>query len=212
MKVALGWKAHSGWAVLVIVGNAGNSTVLIERQRVALVDDDAPWEKQPYHAAEHAESNVADALVRRGVEAVQRVAMRQMQSIRARCHAAGHEVVGCAVLMPAPMPVWSTAEILAVHIRMHKAEGVLFPSALCHAAERCGLGLVALPEKRLEELAIRHLATPRVSLAATVAALGKSVGAPWGMDQKNAALAAMVALRGDAQGSLAVMLRDSGQA
>jgi len=45
------------------------------------------------------------------------------------------------------------------------------------------------------ERAASSLATPQGSLTQTVAALGKSVGAPWGKDQKSAALAAMVALR-----------------
>jgi len=38
------------------------------------------------------------------------------------------------------------------------------------------------------------LAEPRDDLMKRVTALGKSVGAPWGKDQKDAALAALVAL------------------
>jgi len=40
------------------------------------------------------------------------------------------------------------------------------------------------------------LGTPASSLASTMATLGKSVGPPWGKDQKDAALAALVALHG----------------
>jgi hypothetical protein len=35
-------------------------------------------------------------------------------------------------------------------------------------------------------------------IAGQIASLGKSVGPPWGKDQKSATLAAMVALQGDA--------------
>jgi hypothetical protein len=35
-----------------------------------------------------------------------------------------------------------------------------------------------------------------VDRAATIASLGKSVGPPWGQDQKDASLAAMIALHG----------------
>jgi hypothetical protein len=37
--------------------------------------------------------------------------------------------------------VWTIEQVLSVHVRMHKAEGVLFPAALIAAAETCGLGV-----------------------------------------------------------------------
>jgi hypothetical protein len=79
---------------------------------------------------------------------------------------------------------------------MHKAEGVLFPDALARAATACGLSLLAIPEKRLSEHALTALGTPMAGLTKTVALLGKSVGSPWGKDQKSATLAAMIALQG----------------
>jgi len=94
------------------------------------------------------------------------------------------------------MSDWSVEEILAVHFRMHKAEGVLFRDALVRAAKECGLRQVEIPEKMLMPHAERALGTPAGSLAKEIARLGKAVGAPWGKDQKEAALAAMVALRG----------------
>ena len=107
-----------------------------------------------------------------------------------------HEIVGCAVLVPNPMPEWSVAEILAVHFRMHQAEGVLFPEALGRAANECGLNLITIPEKLLSERAEESLAAPLSDLMREATMLGKTVGPPWGKDQKNAALAAMIALRG----------------
>src|SRR5258705_11964437 len=94
------------------------------------------------------------------------------------------------------MPGWSVDEILAVHFRMHKAEGVLFRDALARAAETCGLSFVGIPEKLLDEQADRALAASAAGVRKTIASLGKSVGAPWGKDQKDASLAAMIALRG----------------
>jgi hypothetical protein len=94
------------------------------------------------------------------------------------------------------MPDWTVDEILAVHFRMHKAEGVLFRDALTRAAGSCDLRLVRVPEKQLDENAERALGASMNSLRKTVASLGKSVGPPWGKDQKDAALAAMIALQG----------------
>ena len=48
----------------------------------------------------------------------------------------GHEIVACAVLVPTPMPDWSIDEILAVHIRMHKAEEYSSPTPLCKPPRR----------------------------------------------------------------------------
>jgi hypothetical protein len=79
---------------------------------------------------------------------------------------------------------------------MHKAEGVLFRDALARAASVCDLRLIAIPEKRLDEHAERSLTPSMHSVRTTIASLGKSVGPPWGRDQKDASLAAMIALQG----------------
>ncbi|MFC4762605.1 hypothetical protein [Dyella koreensis] len=188
MKVALGWKTHSGWAVLIVIGEG---PVLVDRQRITLVEEGADWEKHPYHAAAHGE---ADVLVKRAVDAVQRTTLQRMREVVEHCRASGHELIACAVLMPGPMPAWSTAEILAVHIRMHKAEGVLFPRVLCEAAEACGLPVVAIAEKSLEEDACLRLGISTARMTQQVGTLGRGAGAPWGKDQRNAAVAALVAL------------------
>jgi hypothetical protein len=78
---------------------------------------------------------------------------------------------------------------------MHKAGGVLFRDVLARAAESCGLKLVAIPEKQLMKHAETALDMTASALVKKVAVLGKLVGPPWGKDQKDAALAAMVALR-----------------
>lgn len=195
MRVAFGLKAHSGWAALVVIGAGDGGLQLLERRRIGLVEEDAQWARQPYHAAEKQPPEQAAATVQRGTEAAQRMARRQLQAALDRARESGHEPAGCAVLVPKPMPDWSTAQILAVHIRMHQAEGVLFPAALCGGAEACGLILLALPEKQLGDIAARRLGADLDRVTQALAALGKSAGAPWGSDQKTAALAAALALR-----------------
>ena len=194
MNVAFGMKAHSGWAALVAVGKRDGDFVVVDRRRIELVADE--WAKQPYHAAEDLKADAALDLVTRGVEAAHRIAVQEMRAAVKRERERNHEVTGCAVLVANPMPDWSVDEILAVHFRMHKAEGVLFREALVGAANACGLRLVAIPEKLLTKHAERALGIPASGLVKKIAALGKSVGPPWGKDQKDAALAALVALQG----------------
>lgn len=196
MKVALGLKAHSGWAVGVVLGVHGDALALVDRRRIALMEEaDADWAKQPYHAAEGLDPDEASAIVKRGIASAHAHAERALREAVARVREAKHELAACAVLSSAPMPDWSVAEILAVHFRMHKAEGVLFRDALARAAERCALPLVQIVEKELPEVAARALALPRARIAKSIAALGAAVGAPWGKDQKDAALAAWIGLR-----------------
>jgi hypothetical protein len=197
MRVAFGLKAHSGWAALVILGKNGGQLRVVDRRRVELVEKgELSWAKQPYHAAQRLSGLAARVLVERGVESARRIAVREIRLAVARAGEAGHDVAGCAVLAGAPMPEWTVDEILAVHFRMHKAEGVLFRDALARAARTCALRLIEVPEKQLDQHAERALGTSLNSLRKTITALGKSVKAPWGKDQKDATLAAMIVLHG----------------
>ena len=174
-------KAHSGWAALVAIGREKGELRVVDRRRIELVEN--AWAKAPYHAAEELERGEARALVERGIDEAHRVAEKTLRD--ATRLLADHDIVACAVLMPNPMPDWTTDDILAVHFRMHKAEGVLFPETLARAAQACGLRLVRVPEKTL---------VPDAKALAVIARLGKSAGAPWGKDQKSATLAAMQVL------------------
>jgi hypothetical protein len=195
MKVALGLRPHSGWAALVALGASRGELELVDRRRLELVaPGDETWAKQPYHAAEGLDPDEARAVVKRAVDAARKRSQRELGAAAKRLTDAGHEVVGCAVLMSDPLPDWSVAEVLAVHFRMHKAEGVMWREALARAADACGLRLVGLREKDLAELASQALGSPTAALARTLAALGRAAGPPWARDQKDAALAAWIAL------------------
>ena len=192
-KAAFGFKAHSGWAALVVLGIRGGNLEVLERSRVELVEEE--WAKQPYHAAEELKPAEARKVVKRGIDAAKRIALREMRNAVERTRESGFEVRNCGLVVGNPMPGWSVDEILAVHFRMHKAEGVLFRDVLAEAADACDLRLVAILEKQLLEHAQSALKTSASSLSQRVAALGKAVGPPWSRDQKEATLAAMIALR-----------------
>ena len=192
MNVALGLRVHSGWAALVVVGKHDGQLVIVERRRIELVENE--WQKQPYHAAENLKRNAARDLVKHGITVARRNALREIRAAVKRERQRENEVTACAVLVADPMPAWSTEEILAVHFRMHKAEGALFRDALIRAAKACRLAVVAIPEKQLAKQAVNVLKTRANDLSETISTLGKSVGPPWGKDQKEATVAALVAL------------------
>lgn len=196
MKIALGSKAHSGWAALVAIGAAEGELAVVDRRRIELVEAaDLGWAKQPYHAAERLRADTARGIVTRGVASARRIAAREMRSAVREMRAAGHEVAAFALLAGEPMPDWRVEEILAVHFRMHRAEGALFRDALAAAAAACGIPVIAVSEKRLSARAEAAFGSGAEAALARIARLGKTVGPPWGKDQKDAALAAAIALR-----------------
>src|SRR5438094_453817 len=113
MRVALGLKAHSGWAALVIVGVERREIQVVDRRRIELVDKDASWAKAPYHAAEEMDAAKARRLVERATEMACRVAARELKLALDRARESGHDVAACAVLVPNAMPDWSVEQILA---------------------------------------------------------------------------------------------------
>jgi hypothetical protein len=197
VKAVLGLKSHSGWAALVVLGTDGGELQVIDRRRIELVDEgDAGWAKQPYHAAEHLRPEAARDVVKRGVAAARRIAAQEMRAVVRRTRAAKHKIAACAVLVGDPMPDWSVDEILAVHFRMHQAEGALFQDVLGAAARACGITLVTVPTKKLATQAGTVFGLRTSAILTRIALLGKSVGPPWGKDQKEATLAAAIALLG----------------
>jgi hypothetical protein len=95
--------------------------------------------------------------VRRSIACAHRLAASGLREAAKRAAEAGHELCGCAVLVGTGMPDWSTDEILAVHVRMHKAEGELFRDVLVAGARACDLALTTLADKSALEDAARML-------------------------------------------------------
>jgi len=188
MKVAIGFKAHSGWAAMVAVGLKDEHPQLVDRRHLSLVDSrTGSWAKHPYHAAEGMRPEEAEAIVRESMAAARQVSAERVDELIQQLRGKGHVITGGVVLTGSPMPRWTTEQILAVHIRMHHAEGKLFPEALAAAVAECGLPLGLIPERELDQLV--PSACP---WSADIAALGKWAGPPWGVDQKHAAMAALV--------------------
>jgi hypothetical protein len=164
---------------------------LIERLEVPLLPS---GDFAPYHAAEGLEPIAARRSVERSIAAARRLATDAIRDASQRCTQAGGEVLACGVLVGTGMPEWSTQQILAVHVRMHKAEGELFRDVLVAGARECGLDVTTLPDKAALDAAAGILGMTRARLDAVLAALGKSAGPPWGKYHKEAAAAALAAL------------------
>ena len=60
--VALGFRAHSGWAVVVAVAGSLDRPVVLDRRRIEIAGATVP--RQPYHAAAGMELEKAEAFLR----------------------------------------------------------------------------------------------------------------------------------------------------
>ena len=190
-KAALAFKPRTGRAVLVLLGEERGELRVIERAEIALLPR---GEMAPYHAAEGLESGAADRHVKGAIARARDLARNAIRDAAKRCADAGHELRGCAVLVGTGMPAWTTGEILAVHVRMHKAEGEMFRDILVDAVRACGIEPTTLPDKTAIDAAAKALGVTRARLDAELAALGKAAGPPWGQYQKEAAAGALVVL------------------
>ena len=192
IRAALAFKPRTGRAVLVMVAGDSPRTSVIERSEIPLLPK---GEFAPYHSAEGLEREAANKYVRESIARAQQLATSAVKSAAQRCSDAGYDLSGCAVLVGSGMPDWTTEQILAVHIRMHKAEGELFRDVLVRAVRTCGIQLTTLPDKTAIDAAAAKLGVTRARLDVDLTAVGKTAGPPWGRYQKEAAAAALVVLR-----------------
>jgi len=179
-RVALGLRAHSGWAVMVAV--AGGSAVL--RRRIEMTQGSGFRAGQPYHAA--AEMNLADAetFLRRTEKAAVEIAAAALRDACAWLANEDYRVMGAAVLVGSGKPLPELAKILAAHPLIHTAEGVFFREVLKRACEACGLAVVGIKEREVLERAAAATDVSTERLPGRLAAMGKALGPPWTQDEK----------------------------
>jgi hypothetical protein len=191
---ALGFRVHSGWAVMVAVAGTGRGPVVVERRRIEMVESDTMKAKQPYHAA--AEGNFKDAaeLIAGSMSSAARLAERAIRDAIAALRTHGYEVGGCSVLAASGRLLPELRAILASHAMIHAAEGEMFRRALREGGAKCGLKVMEQSERELlnDAGAVTGLTASALERRATE--MGKSVGRPWRQDEKHAALAAWMLL------------------
>ena len=192
MRVALGLKARTGRAILIALGGDVRDPQFVERAEFKTLPDGA---FAPYHVAAGIEDpDAARERIERDIAIAHRLAEGAIRDAAERLRRRGHEVRACGVLVGPGMPEWTLEQIIAVHPRMHQAEGELFRNVLVAGARACDLALTTLREKTALDDAAASTGIPRAQLDALVAGLGKAAGAPGAKDQKEAAVAALAAL------------------
>jgi hypothetical protein len=194
----LGIAPHSGWAVVVIVAGTAATPRVLARERLELAEDRLSGSRQPYHAIEELPLPEARRRVAGFEASAAGLARAALERLLERAAADGATARGAGILDSAGRSGVTLEAILASHALIHTADGQHFRAALAGGCEALGLAVTRVPQRELTSRATAVLRRPAAELAATVAALGRTLGPPWGADQKSAALLGWMLL---AQGS-----------
>jgi hypothetical protein len=192
--LALGLRVHLGWAAGVALAAGDGALRVVGRRRLELVDPALPESHEPYHAAWRAGGGAgAEALVERGRRAVAAAARRALAAWTRELEGGGGSPRACGILVSSASAPASLAACIASHQRVHVAEGHLYREALAAACPR-GMRVRRLPERELWRTGAAELGLAETALRERIESWRRELGAPWTLDQKQAALAAWLAL------------------
>jgi hypothetical protein len=194
LPCALGFAPHSGWTAVVVVGGTVVAPRVLVRERLELADSHLEGSRQPYHALEELALTQARERLAQFERSAARLALAGLRALLERTASMDHEVRSAALLDATRTPPASLEAILASHALIHSADGHHFRIALASACEALGLSVSWIGPRELEQRAEAVLRQTATAVGAAVAALGRGLGAPWGADQKSAALLAWLKL------------------
>jgi hypothetical protein len=191
---AIGCRAHTGWAALVVVAGGIARPKVVHRDHAELGDPSGRVKRNVYQAARGLELPAAATLV----EAAERIAAERAADALGRkarnAGTVGAAVHSCAVVVGAAAAAVRLESALASHALAHAAEGRLYQRALLEGAAAIGLEPVPIPMRSIWEQGEAALGVAGDELRQWTEQLRRSLGPPWATDQKLAALAAWIAL------------------
>jgi hypothetical protein len=194
-RAALGFSVHTGWAALAVLGGTPRAPEVVDRREVEMIpghEPDAP--PFVFHAARGLPLPKAEVFIRQFAERSEEQARRALQVVVKALKSSGRRAEACA-FTTAKRPVTAgLAGILRNHSLIHAAEGELFRAAIHRAGEAIGLGVTRIPSTLLRPRAAAAVGIPEGALDDWLGELGRAAGKPWAKDQKEACLAAAVAL------------------
>jgi hypothetical protein len=190
---AIGFKAKTGRAIAVVLRGPADSPQFVRRIELLLSDPRVPATCQPYHEVMELPWNQSQIKVKPLVRKIERVAASALRELIGELQSDGVRVIRVGIAGAADRDL---SRIGNPHIRAHAAEGVLFRQVLESAAKANGLAKRVFTERGLEAQAASTLQCTIAKLNASLTSLGRSAGPPWRAEQRVAATAAWLALRG----------------
>ena len=190
MKLALGFRVKSGYAIAVALSGSASAPRILARRLVQLNDPAVPETRQPYHDGFYKQQDDPRELARR-TAIVTRCAKRSVAALLKDECFGGLQCRGAGLVVGS---VIDPAKVGNLHIRAHASEGQLFRTVLADALGVHGIPCDVSVEKTLAEKAAKRLKRSNAEITRTIAALGKTLGGTWRADEKAACVAAWMAL------------------
>jgi len=192
---ALGFRLHTGWAALVAVaGGPGRFEVLV-RRRVELLPPGTSVPRFVYHKAAELPASQAATVIQEAETASLEAARCALKDVLDYLCSLSLVVKGVGIPCGSrPVPTDLSA-VLRSHPLIHTAEGALFQQAIVSACKEHKLSMMAVREREVWQSAATAWHMKEAGLRKQVDGMRKTVGAPWGTDQKTAMAFAVLALR-----------------
>ena len=188
-RAALGLSVHIGRAAVVAVGGTAAAPEIIAKTGIQVA---ATFEEGAvFHMGQELAVDEAKALVR---ASELRFTARARDALAAFAATLGAEVVAAGMVAGPSKALPPVESILKSHPLVHAAEGELYRRVFAAAAAALGAAPTRVPADALAKRAAAAAGLTPAKLAARLAAMGKASGKPWAADQKQAALAAWLAL------------------
>ena len=191
---SIGFRAHSGWAAVVVLSGPAKSPQVIDRRRIELARPGTPGGVQPYHAARELPFLQADKFIRDAIAAANATALQAIKFLARQMTELDRTIKTCGIVLASGRPLPSLEVTLRSHPMVHTAEGELYRAAIYYAAKRCSWPCLRIPERELYQRAAEALRIPETKLKTRITEMGDAVGSPWSADEKCATLIAWLAL------------------
>jgi hypothetical protein len=191
---ALGFKLHTGWAVLVAVAGTPSKFEVLLRRRIELLPPGDVIPRFMYHRAAEIPLIQATKLIQQAETAACDAARLAVGAALDHLRSLGVAVEAVGIASGSkPIPTDLSA-VLRSHPMIHTAEAALFQRSIATSCKDGRLAVVSAREREVWGKAAIAWGWKEAILCKRVEDLRKSVGAPWGSDQKTATAYALLAL------------------
>ena len=187
---ALGFRVKSGWAAAVLLTDSAHLPQLCDVQRIDLSDPRLPETRQPYHAA-MGRLETDTRKINRRVDVVRRIAEKSIAKLLAGYRQQNFTIKRAALVVGSQIDPHSVTN---PHIRAHALEGQLFRSVLQESLHAHRIPSDVPIERDAYARAAVQLKQSNEKVRRVIQKFGRDTKAPWGAEQKLAAVAARVAL------------------
>src|SRR5262249_25871616 len=146
VPVALGIKAHTGWAAVVALAGPAASARVVAKRRIDMAttfDEGAV-----YHKGQELPFARAEALIRPSEEKFERTGRGALVALLAERKRGRCEPVAVAMVSGNHKALPPLTSILKSHALVHAAEGDLYRRVLLRASEACRIPTLLFPEKQ----------------------------------------------------------------